>query len=313
MQAQEYALAKWSVAQRCTGATAADIDRAIADGTILRTHVLRPTWHFVHRDDIRWLLDLSGPRVQAMAQYRHRQLGITTAIAQQSSAAFAAALEGGNHLTRRELAAVLQRSGIATEGQIIAHLVMNAELEAVICSGVPRGKEQTYALLDERAPDSTWLPRDEALAELTSRYFRSHGPATLKDFQWWSMLSAADARRGIRMAGDDLQSVDMGGRTYWLDPTLPVPRATSPVVQLVQQYDEFLVGYSESRCAADIAGRLPRGETLTRAIVLDGQMVGRWRRPAGRKDMEVELLRPLRKREQAALVRAVEDMVERHP
>lgn len=277
VQSQEYGLAKAAVAQRCTGITEADVDRAVADGVILRTHVLRPTWHFVQRDDIRWLLDLTAPRVQAMTEHRHRQLGIDGTFLARGIATIAAALADHTHLTRRELAAVLQRAGIRTDGQILPHLLMAAELRAVICSGAPCGRHQTFALLHERAPDAAWLPRDEALGELAARYFRSHGPATRRDLQWWSSLTAADVRRGIEIAGAELESFDTGGRTYWHDPSLPPARKAARAEHRVHQFDEYLVGYTESRGIADIAGMLPRGETLIRAVLRDGQVVGRWR------------------------------------
>ncbi len=186
VQAQEYGHAKWALGMRLPGATDVDVERAIAEGSILRTHVMRPTWHFVTSADIRWMLELTGPRVHALNAYYYRQQGLDDALFARSNAVLAKALAGGNYLTRPELQAALAGAGIVADGGLRAsYLMMRAELDMLICSGPRRGKQFTYALLDERAPAASSLPRDEALAELTRRYFTSHGPATLKDFAWW--------------------------------------------------------------------------------------------------------------------------------
>ncbi|MBA2457948.1 MAG: winged helix DNA-binding domain-containing protein, partial [Gemmatimonadales bacterium] len=194
VQSQDYPGAKWSLGQRVRNGTDAAVDEAFSSGRILRTHILRPTWHFVAPDDIRWMLQLSAPRVQALNAHRYRQLELDQALLRRSAALFARALESGNHLTRTELAAVLSRGRIAAAGARLAHAVMHAELEGVICSGALRGKRHTYALLEERASLARILARDEAVAELTHRFFSGHGPATPAHCAWWSGLRAADVR-----------------------------------------------------------------------------------------------------------------------
>src|SRR5262245_47802820 len=200
VQAQEYPAARWGLALRTSkGTTDAEVARAVDEGRILRTHVLRPTWHFVTADDIRWMLDLTAPRVrQRMAIYARNQ-GLESATVSRSLAIFERALGDGQHLIRAELGAHLARAGISAKGIRLALLTMFAELEGLICSGAYRAKQLTYASLAERAPNARVLPRDEALAELTLRYFRSHGPATARDFVWWSGLTAVDAKRGLEM------------------------------------------------------------------------------------------------------------------
>jgi hypothetical protein len=183
VQAQDYAAAKWAVGQRVQEATDVAIDRAFADGAILRTHVMRPTWHFVTPADIRWMLQLTAPRVNALNASYYRQRALDDDIFKRSNAILAKALQGGKQLTRTELASVLQQAGIATGDLLrLTYLMIRAELDGVLCSGARRGKQFTYALLDEQAPQAKSLERDEALAELTRRYFTSHGPATLQDF-----------------------------------------------------------------------------------------------------------------------------------
>src|SRR6266852_6469726 len=198
VQAQDFAAAKWALGLRLQGVTDDDIEQAFTDGAILRTHVMRPTWHFVSPADIRWLLALTAPRVHAASAYYSRRLELDEVAFRSTNAVLANALQGGKQLTRDELASALQQAGIITEGeQRVTHIMMRAELDGIICSGARRGKQFTYALLEERAPQARALERDEALAELTRRYFTSHGPATVQDFVWWSGLTTADARVGL--------------------------------------------------------------------------------------------------------------------
>ncbi|HSJ52566.1 MAG TPA: winged helix DNA-binding domain-containing protein, partial [Anaerolineae bacterium] len=197
VQAQDYAGAKWAVGLRLQGATDDDIDRSFAAGEILRTHVLRPTWHFVLPADIRWMLELTAPRVHAASAYMVRKLELDEDTFRRSNDALARALEGGHHLTRQELRGVLEQAGIAVhDGLRLGYLMMQAELDGVVCSGPRRGKQFTYALLAERAPQARRLDRQEALAELAGRFFATRGPATVHDLAKWSSLTVADARDG---------------------------------------------------------------------------------------------------------------------
>src|SRR4051812_26137343 len=195
VQAQDYSGAKWAVGQRTQSATEADVEGALARGAILRTHVLRPTWHFVLPEDIRWMLELTGPRVSA--GMRSPNLGLTSEIFRRSHAVIEKALAVGTHLTRQELAALLSRARIDTSEQRLVRLMMQAEVDGVICSGARRGKQFTYALLDARAPSVPRIDRDEALSRLATIYFTTRGPASAHDFSWWSGLTVGDAKREI--------------------------------------------------------------------------------------------------------------------
>jgi hypothetical protein len=286
-QSQDYAPATWSVAQRTHGADEAAVAQAFADGTILRTHVLRPTWHFVLPADLRWMLELTAPRVHALCAYYFRRQGLDSALLDKCDALLAAALRGGNRLTRKEVAALLERVGIAAVGVRLGHILMNAELNGVICSGPLSGKQHTYALLEERAPEARSLSRDEALAELTLRYFTSHGPATVKDFTWWSSLTTADIARGLDLVGSRLDQAVIDGVTYRFADPAPQRRPPSPRVHLLQTYDEYVVGYTESRYVFDVSGAArtaaPDRTVFNSLVVLDGQVAGRWKRTV-RKD-----------------------------
>lgn len=212
VQSQDYAGAKWALGQRTRGVTDADLDRLCDEGAILRTHVMRPTWHFVLPCDIRWLLGLTAPRVKARLAPYDRRLEIDAPLLKRSHAVIESALEGGSSLTRAELGAALERAGIPAAGQRLGHLVSYAELDAIVVSGPRRGRQVTYALLEERAPSARRLDRDEALAELTRRYFTGHGPAQVQDFAWWSGLTVADVRRGLELAGPVLAHEVIGER-----------------------------------------------------------------------------------------------------
>jgi hypothetical protein len=296
MQAQEYGPAKWSIGQRSRGLVDSDVDRALADGSIVRTHVLRPTWHFVAREDLRWLLSLSGPRVQQGNAGRYRQLGLDARARGRAEAVIVAALEGGSRLTRNELAIVLDDAGIDRQGQRLPYLLMHCELEAVICSGGPSGKQQTYALVDDRVPKQRLLDRDDAVAELVRRYLVSHGPATVKDLSWWSGLTMGDVRKAMELLGSEVRVDEVGGFALWSDASDDGRPPAVRGAQLLQVYDELVVGYSESRFVGDPAsvkaktawsggaGTLPTG-----VFLLNGRVGGHWRRTIERKRVAIDL------------------------
>jgi hypothetical protein len=279
VQAQEYADSKWALALRCRRATDAGIERSLTQGTILRTHVLRPTWHFVAAADIRWLLALTGPRVAARMAPYNRRLELDAATFRRSERAIVGALRGGVHLTRQELKAVLQSTGI-TVGTVqrLAHLMMQAESDSVICSGARRGTQATYALLDERVPPAPGRSRDDALAELTRRYFTSHGPAQLADFVWWSGLTTGDARRGIQVVGGELLQDVVDGKTYWFSKAQRPPDI-SGTAYLLGLYDEYVIAYKDRGAVLDQRRwiRMVR-DPFSAAIVVNGRVAGGWRR-----------------------------------
>lgn len=293
VQAQDYTGAKWAIAQRVKDATDASVTDAFNDGTFLRTHVMRPTWHFVAPADIRWLQALTGPRVQALMATYDRQLELDAAVYKKSRAVLERALRNGTYLTRTELAVVLARGGIVASGQRLAHLMMRAELEAVVCSGPIRGKHQTYALLDERVPPAAPRTRDEALAELIVRYFTSHGPAQPRDFAWWSGLTMRDATSGIEMAGAALTRVEIDGVAHWCaSPPTRARAVAQPFAFLLPNYDEYGIAYKD-RSAFFADGIVPpatKGATeYEHLLMIDGQWAGRWKRAITPKSATVAI------------------------
>ena len=310
VQSQEYPFGTWSIAQRIAKKQV-DVEAAVADGSILRTHVLRPTWHFVARDDLRWMQALTAQRTLAQMRYNDRRNGVDEALVTRGLKTIATAIERRGHLTRREIADALVRAGIRTNAWLVGQLVIHAELHAITCSGAPRLKQQTYALVDERAPRRSTMTRDEALAALADRYFRSHGPATARDYQWWSGLKAADAARSIDILGRGVERVPGGDRTYLRSTQRPAARSARAAAQVIQTYDEIVVAYTESRDVVDVGGAVRAGgksgsALLTRGVVLDGQIVARWTFAPGVRSRAIALepLRRLSSAERAAVADA---------
>jgi hypothetical protein len=245
---------------------------------------MRPTWHFVHPADIRWLLALTAPRVNALNAYYYRKLELDEALFSRCNELMTNALRDGNYLMRSELALVLQNAGIAANGMRLGYIVHRAELDGVVCSGPRRGKQFTYALLDERAPQAVTLEHDEALGELIIRYFSSHGPATIQDFAWWSGLTVTDTRLGIDIVKSRLLSEVIDGQAYWFAESLPIhsiPRPW-PTAHLLPNYDEYTVAYTDRSAIYDLENDQYRDSegnfVFNHTMVLDGRVVGSWKR-----------------------------------
>jgi hypothetical protein len=223
--------------------------------------------------------------VRALSAYAYRQFELDDAIFAQTNGVLVKALQGGNQLTRPELATALEQAGIHTENLLrVGHIIMRAELDGVICSGARRGKQFTYALLDERAPQAVRLERDEALAELVKRYFISHGPATAQDFAWWSGLTMTDTKAGIEMVKSKLNHEVIGGETYWFGGSVKPASANDSTAYLLPNWDEITVGYTERSRALIYDAPIkpdpdPRSDSLlNNVIVINGRIVGMWKR-----------------------------------
>ena len=314
VQSQEYAFAKWALRLRLPHVSDEVIEQAFTDGAILRTHVMRPTWHFVTPADIRWMLELTAPRVHAFNATYYRKLGLDEATLTRSKNVIGRTLEGGNQLTRAELAEALEQGGIVTGDTMRLGFIMgHAELDALICSGARRGKQFTYALLDERAPNAKSLPRDEGLAELVLRYFTSHGPAQVDDFAWWSGLTKGDTRRGLEMVGRELTNEVIDGKTYWFSASTTPPNMISPTAMLLPTYDEYVIGYTDRSALfetppepTDAKEGNPTTDKQARVvelfpdaakanivfdslIMMSGKVIGSWRRTFSKGAVVIEL------------------------
>jgi len=309
MQAQEDRYARWSVAQRTPAGSPSALRSALAGGAILRTHVLRPTWHYVAAADLRWLMAISGPRVDKKNTRRYRELDLDRSALERSNAAIANAVASGAR-TRSELAVALEAGGISTGGQRLAYLLMHAELSAAICSGPMRGAEHTYAAFDHRVPAAGGPTGDEALAELACRYFSTRGPATVTDFSWWSGLNAGEARAALAMVQSRLGSRALDGRVYWHagDP----PSRRTQRIDLVQCYDEIIISYRQSRDilhTPTTAFAIPRDiDGFRHVMLLEGRLLGHWRVRSSRQGHVVETRTRigLDERQRTALARSIE-------
>ncbi|MFJ4168998.1 winged helix DNA-binding domain-containing protein [Paenarthrobacter sp. NPDC089714] len=339
VQAQEFPYARWSLAQRTPEASAADVEQLVADGTILRTHILRPTWHFVHRDDLGWLMGLSGERLHQGNKGMYRQTGVDAASAARSSGLLAEAVAGGAHKTREELSAVLEDAGFPGKGLGFVYHLMHAEISRILVSGSPirsagGALKQTYALFGERVPEPgpdalDADERDQALGQLALRYFTSRGPATVKDCSAWSGLTMKDVKRGLEVAADvapgALASLPLDGLDFHLaaDDVAGLertgaarevgsdPDAALPRVDLIQCYDEYVMGYSQSRhYLGGVAPYFPENGGPMHVVLLDGRLAGWWRHgfAGGTCELDVRLNQPAT----PAVQRALEAEVDRY-
>jgi hypothetical protein len=306
VQAQEYEPATWALALRMDGRPVRrDLEDAFEAGAILRTHAMRPTWHFLTQDSIRWMLELTGPRVQQRMAPYNRQLELDSATMTRATKIFERALRDRQFLTRNELGERLRRAGLDASGMRLAHLAMHAEQEGVICSGPRRGRQFTYGLIAERAPGARRLTRDESLAELARRYLRSHGPATVRDFVWWSGLTTADARRGFEACQAASEALD--GLTYWNVEARASGSLRDATAHLLPIYDEYLVAYRDRAAVPhrDPAVTSASGQRVIfqHAAVIDGHVAGTWRTFRGAMDITVTVtpLRRLKRDERLAL------------
>jgi hypothetical protein len=292
IQAQDFAAGKWALGLRMPGTTEAELDRCLDEGTFLRTHILRPTWHFVSPADVAWMLRLTAPRVNMFCKGWHRRLGIKPATLRRSKNILVKALEGKKHLTRTALAALFRAAKINTDDIRMTFYLMDAELEGLICSGPRQGKQFTYALLSERAPHNRLLDAGEALQELAYRYFSSRGPATVQDFAWWSGLTLASARRGVELNASRLSHLVHRGQAYLfsVEPTA----ALKPTVHLLPSYDEYTVAYKDR---SDVLA--PEYNTLTGSgifrptLLVDGAVKGIWKRIDNKDSVHVEVRSPI--------------------
>jgi hypothetical protein len=308
MQAQNYAMAKWAIGVRLPNSTDRDIETALDNGEVLRTHLLRPTWHLVSADDIYWMLELTAPHIKASQKSRHKQLALSETVFAKSNSIIGKALSNGEHLTRDELVAELHKAKIATDENRAAHLLFWAELDGISCSGATKGGKPTHALLEKRAPKPKSISREEALAKLAGKYFTSHGPATLQDFVWWSGLPAGDAKIALEMAKPGLVSEEFEKQTYWLSGSISVTGQES--IYLLPAYDEFIISYKDRSAALPFEhfSKAVSNNGIFRPVILvSGQVVGIWKRTI-KKDkvfVETELFTKLNKATMALIAEAV--------
>ncbi len=300
MQAQDYPGALWSIALRLKNSKKEnELEKAYLDGKIIRTHIMRPTWHFVLPQDIRWMLKLTSPRVQKFCNNYYKKTGLTDAVFKKSNNIMQKILKNNNYMTRSEIAKELRVAKIDTGDTVkLSFIMMNAELEGLICSGGKKGKQFTYALLEERVPQFSEISREEALAKLTLKFFESHGPAQIKDFTWWSGLTAVDAKLGIERNEGKVVSEVVGGKVYYgsIEAWKRGSIQKGSVAFLLPPYDEYTVAFKDRSDILESGNEkvLFTGVGFWSSMVLGGKVVGMWRRALGKGKVNIEFA-PVRK------------------
>ncbi len=310
MQSQEYAMAKWAIALRANNLDESAIEQAFNEGKILRTHLMRPTWHFVSPADIRWLLALTAPRVHAFNAYQYRKNGLDNTVFSKCNAIIIQQLEGGKFLTRNALNEAFVEAGIVTDGVGLSCLMMQAELDGIICSGPRQGKQFTYALLDERVASTRPFTQEEALTELVKRYFTSRGPATMQDFVWWSGLTTKDAAKGVNNLPSDFAKTKIDGQEYIFKPAGTKDLMHPNHSFLMPDYDEYGIAYKNRN--AILPSKAPNEEqavfAYNRMVVINGVIAGSWQRTVknGIIHIEVVPVYPLTTQENEIIANSIE-------
>jgi hypothetical protein len=303
IQAQDYSASLWAIGLRCRDSTTkSDVEEAIAKREISRTWLMRGTLHFALSHDINWMLRLFAPRLLNTALSRDRHLGLGDDAIKKAEDLFQKALKGNRQLTRDEMYKVLEKGGVEIAAGLGYHLLYRAAWDGILCFGAHEGKQPTFELLDERMAKRRELSTAQALAELASRYFTSHGPATIKDYVWWSGLKTSDAKIGIEGASPGLASEEMDGKTYYMARKQPKPDKDPRRVHLLPAFDEYLVGYSDRSAMLGNPGtqRMLRSGKIVfthsngiflPVVVSEGEVVGTWKRRS-EKDKVVVVIRP---------------------
>lgn len=294
-QAQDYPGALTSIALRTEAGTRAGVEAALTAGEIVRSWPMRGTLHFVLAEDLPWMLSVAAGRVVAGMATRRAELGLDAVLIERARALAVKALADGQQLHRAELFAVWDGAGVQTAQQRGAHLISYLALTGTLCYGPVRDGQQCLVLVSDWITQPWRLERDEALGEWTLRYFRSHGPATIKDFTWWTKLTVADAKAGLAIARPDLERFELDGVEYFMDPRTPARlhdcRGQATGVLLLPGFDEYLLGYQDRRAALapEYAQQVvPGGNGVFRStVVAGGQVIGTWKRSAGKARSEI--------------------------
>ncbi len=290
IQAQDYNMAKWAIGIRLQNATNKLVEEAINNGEIVRTHVLRPTWHFVAAQDIRWMMELTGKNLSRSLSSQNKILELDEKVFKKSNAIIEKLLRNGKHRTRKEIMTALEKKGIKTNSLRAAHIMFKAEIEMIVCNGIKKDKEFTYALFDERVASSKKLLKEEALAVLALRYFQSHGPATLQDFTWWSGLSITDSREALELIKPKLVSEKFQEHLYWFFDDLIAEKNKVSEMVFLPAFDEFLISYKSREISLDpmfASKSYTTNGIFNPIIVHNAKVLGTWK-PQYKKEILIE-------------------------
>ncbi|MDH6354232.1 hypothetical protein M2132_000559 [Dysgonomonas sp. PH5-45] len=292
IQAQEYNMAKWAVGIRTKNATLQLVDEALSRGDILRIHLLRPTWHFVTPENIRWMLQLSAQRIKSAFASYNRKMEITESMLIQTNRLIEKLLEGNKSLTREEIGIEFSKTGIEVDNPRMNHFMMYAETEGIVCSGIDKNKKPTYSLLDERVPPAAPLHKEEALAKLALIYFQSHSPATPHDFVWWSGLSLTESRQAISSIKDKLIEEQINERTFYIHEHFGKITETPQIAHLLPSFDEYLISYKDRTAVLDMEHH-PKAFTnfgiFYPVVMHRGQIIGNWKKSVKKNSINLDI------------------------
>ncbi|MCV2485511.1 winged helix DNA-binding domain-containing protein [Flavobacterium sp. SH_e] len=291
MQAQDYAMAKWAIGSRCDFSEK-EIEEAINSGKIIRTHILRPTWHFVSAEDIYWMMDLSSPQVKRFTASAAKKFGYDDKKLNQTNNSIEKLLTGNNHLTRNEIMQKLGITKTASDDFLSSAIMMNAELDGLVCNGKMKGKQITYALLEERVPKpKTKLNKEEALAKLAQRYFESHGPATVSDFSWWSGFPPTICQKTINAIELQLSRITIDNQQYWFKKDSFDADSFRESVHFLPAFDEILISYKtrEASFNTEHQSKVFTNNGIFKPIILEnGKVIGIWKRTVKKDHVKIE-------------------------
>jgi hypothetical protein len=290
IQAQDYGMAKYAIGIRLKNAVVQTIEDAINKGEIIRTHVLRPTWHFVTAEDIRWMLELTAKNLNTAMSSNNKRLELDEKIFKKSNGIIENILCDGKHLTRKEIMAALEKKGIKTNDLRASHIMFRAETDLVVCNGIKKDKQFTYALLDERVPSTRKIAKEQALAQLAQRYFLSHGPATIPDFSWWSGLSITDAKNAAESIKSNLISEKFKEHTFWFSNKSINVNPKTNTLFFLPSYDEFLISYKSREISMDAkfsSRTFTTNGIFNPIIVHNAKVIGTWK-PELKRDILIK-------------------------
>lgn len=300
VQAQDAPLAQAMIALRCEEATDATVRTAVASGALVRTHILRPTWHYVAAADLRWLLQLTAAKVISGMTARHRQLELDEPRVGTGLAVFTDALAGRRFANRAELGQLLSAAAVLDRthplfGQQVGHLLLLAEMRALVCSAPVDALEHRYALVAEVVPPTPEIGREEALTELVARFVAGHGPVALSDLIRWARVTLGEARAAIDRLGGRVASIRVDGEELWYEPASALPETRTAPAWLLSTFDEAFLSYRKVPWPR--SARHPAGDNHYRfaeagagVVIHDLQDVGSWKRTREKSGPRIDLV-----------------------
>lgn len=292
MQSQALDMAKWAIGARLGNKTVQDIDEALNTGKIIRTHILRPTWHFVSADDIHWMYDLSNQRLKPIYRSYTKMTGTDEALIYQTIPTLEKVLLDERHMTKQEIGSALLKFNISLNNILLNHCISYAEMEGILVNGQLKDNKQTFTLLEEWVPRKERISKEESLERLARRYFTSHSPATLLDFVWWSGLTLTDCRQAIQLIKADFICETINGREFWMKNDIKTPPTDEISALLLPPFDEFVVSYKDR---SELIADTHYGKVMTKnglfspTIMFNGEIIGSWKKLNQKSTPHVEL------------------------